>query len=146
MALQYLLLTTPTKSVPSFYTSPNPNNPLSLRRSSKPYSLSSSSSFADTKNQKQQLGFLLRCSNNSSSSSSDFQHERVVYPKPAEIPWKKELSNSVHLIGVVGTPIQIKHLSSGKVLAWTRLAVKRSATDTVWLVESVFSFLLYRNV
>lgn len=33
----------------------------------------------------------------------------------------------------MGTPIQIKHLISGKVLAWTRLAVKRSASDTVWI-------------
>ncbi|GLT42394.1 hypothetical protein SLA2020_163960 [Shorea laevis] len=52
------------------------------------------------------------------------------YPKPKEVPWSKELCNTVHLIGVVGSPVEIKHLSSGKVLAWTRLAVKKSPTDT----------------
>ncbi|KAL6208680.1 hypothetical protein ACLB2K_019627 [Fragaria x ananassa] len=42
-------------------------------------------------------------------------------------PW------STALIGVVGLPVEIKHLPSGKVLAWTRLAVKKSATDTSWI-------------
>ncbi|RWR80959.1 protein OSB2, chloroplastic-like protein [Cinnamomum micranthum f. kanehirae] len=142
MALHALLLT-PTKSSLglSFSTCSNPKNPFTTSKTP-PHSLFSSS-FSDDKNhqkKKQQLGFLLlRCSNNSSSNSNssssslDFQHDRVVYPRPAEVPWKKELANSVNLIGVVGTPIQIKHLSSGKVLAWTRLAVKRSATETVWI-------------
>ncbi|XP_060676368.1 protein OSB2, chloroplastic [Ziziphus jujuba] len=58
----------------------------------------------------------------------------VAYPKPAEIPWKKELCNTVHLIGVVGVPVEIRHIpSSGKVLAWTRLAVKKSPTNTSWI-------------
>lgn len=39
----------------------------------------------------------------------------------------------VHLIGIVAIPVEIKHLPSGKVLAWTRLAVKKSATDTTWI-------------
>lgn len=39
----------------------------------------------------------------------------------------------MHLIGVIGTPVQVKHLDSGKVLAWTRLAVRKSATDTTWI-------------
>lgn len=56
----------------------------------------------------------------------------VEYAKPAEIPWNKELCNAVHLIGIVGTPVEIKHLPSGKVLAWTRLAVRKSATETTW--------------
>lgn len=56
----------------------------------------------------------------------------VAYPKPEEIQWRKELSNSVHLIGVVGVPVEIKHLPSGKVLSWTRLAVKKSASETSW--------------
>lgn len=56
----------------------------------------------------------------------------VAHPRPAEVPWKKELCNTVHLIGVVGLPVEIKHLPSGKVLAWTRLAVKKSASDTSW--------------
>uniref|UniRef100_A0A7N0T3X4 Uncharacterized protein n=1 Tax=Kalanchoe fedtschenkoi TaxID=63787 RepID=A0A7N0T3X4_KALFE len=57
----------------------------------------------------------------------------VAYPKPSEVPWKKELCNSVQLIGVVGKDVEIKHFSSGKVLAWTSLAVKKSATDTSWI-------------
>ncbi|KAL5792826.1 hypothetical protein ACOSP7_001420 [Xanthoceras sorbifolium] len=64
---------------------------------------------------------------------NEHQYSQAVCPKPAEIPWRKELTNSVHLIGVVGTPIEIKHLPSGKVLAWTRLAVRKSATDTSWI-------------
>ncbi|KAJ6306572.1 hypothetical protein OIU78_021814 [Salix suchowensis] len=35
--------------------------------------------------------------------------------------------------GIVGTPVEIKHLPSGKVVAWTRLAVKKSANDTSWI-------------
>lgn len=62
----------------------------------------------------------------------DFEHERVVHPKPATIPWRKDIANTVHLIGVVGTPVQIKYVSSGKVLAWTRLGVKNSPTETTW--------------
>ncbi|KAI5680159.1 hypothetical protein M9H77_01386 [Catharanthus roseus] len=55
------------------------------------------------------------------------------YPRPAEIQWKKELCNSVQLIGIVATPVQIKHLSSGKVVAWSRLAVKKSQNETAWI-------------
>ncbi|XAR58596.1 hypothetical protein NMG60_11014064 [Bertholletia excelsa] len=55
------------------------------------------------------------------------------YPRPSEIRWKKELCNCVQLIGILATPVQIKQLSSGKVLAWSRLAVKKSATDTIWI-------------
>lgn len=52
------------------------------------------------------------------------------YPKPSEIPWQKELCNSVNLIGNVAAPVEIKHLPSGKVVAWTRLYVKKSATQS----------------
>ncbi|XP_022727472.1 protein OSB1, mitochondrial-like [Durio zibethinus] len=55
------------------------------------------------------------------------------YPKPSEIPWSKDLCNTVHLIGYVGAPVEIKHLPSGKVLAWTQLAVKKSPTETTWI-------------
>ncbi|KAL7198699.1 hypothetical protein ACSBR2_021075 [Camellia fascicularis] len=55
------------------------------------------------------------------------------YPRPSEIQWKKELCNSVQLIGIVATPVQIRPLSSGKVVAWSRLAVKKSSTDTAWI-------------
>ncbi|KAM0951801.1 putative primosome PriB/single-strand DNA-binding, nucleic acid-binding protein [Dioscorea sansibarensis] len=69
----------------------------------------------------------------STPHGGDYEHERVVYPRPQEVPWSKDLANSVHLIGLIGAPVQIKHLSSGKVLAWTRLAVRKSATDTTWI-------------
>ncbi|XP_052730635.1 LOW QUALITY PROTEIN: protein OSB3, chloroplastic/mitochondrial [Vigna angularis] len=52
------------------------------------------------------------------------------FPKPSEIPWQKELCNSVNLIGIVAVPVEIKHLPSGKVVAWTCLSVKKSATQT----------------
>ncbi|KAI3460925.1 hypothetical protein Pfo_017588 [Paulownia fortunei] len=73
-----------------------------------------------------------------SNNNGLYEYERYAaagpqYPKPAEIQWKKELCNSVQLIGVVGAPVQIKHLPSGKVLAWSRLAVKKSQTDTLWI-------------
>lgn len=67
--------------------------------------------------------------NNNGSSSIQVP---IAYPRPAEVQWKKELCNTVHLIGVVGLPIEIKHLPSGKVVAWTRLAVKKSSSDTSW--------------
>ncbi|KAJ7972717.1 protein OSB2, chloroplastic-like [Quillaja saponaria] len=60
-------------------------------------------------------------------------YNQVSYSKPPEIPWKKELCNSVNLIGIVATPVEIKHLPSGKAVAWTRLAVKKSATQTSWI-------------
>ncbi|CAK7346488.1 unnamed protein product [Dovyalis caffra] len=60
-------------------------------------------------------------------------NQTAMHAKPADIQWNKELCNSVHLIGIVGTPVEIKHLPSGKVVAWTRLAVKKSATDTSWI-------------
>ncbi|KAL5712407.1 hypothetical protein ACHQM5_014586 [Ranunculus cassubicifolius] len=61
------------------------------------------------------------------------EQEPLEYPRPSEIPWNKEICNSVHLIGIIGTPVQLKNLSSGKVLAWTRLGVRKSATDTTWI-------------
>ena len=54
------------------------------------------------------------------------------YPRPTTITWRKDIANSVQFIGIVGTPVQIKYVSSGKVLAWTRLGVKNSSTETTW--------------
>ncbi|XP_054822690.1 protein OSB1, mitochondrial-like [Prosopis cineraria] len=62
-----------------------------------------------------------------------YNQVRAAYPKPSEIPWHKELCNSVSLIGIVATPVEIKHFSSGKVVAWTRLAVRKNATRTSWI-------------
>ncbi|KAJ6797913.1 protein OSB2, chloroplastic-like [Iris pallida] len=67
------------------------------------------------------------------SSSSGHGGGDYLQPRPQEIPWSKDLANSVHLIGTVGAPVQTKHLSSGKLLAWSRLAVKKSPTETSWI-------------
>ncbi|XP_015575885.1 protein OSB2, chloroplastic isoform X2 [Ricinus communis] len=74
---------------------------------------------------RQRLNGTLKC-------SFDY-NQAAQYAKPTEIPWKKDLCNSVNLIGNVGAPVEIKHLPSGKVVAWTRLAVKRSAAETTWI-------------
>ncbi|KAI3668085.1 hypothetical protein L6452_43160 [Arctium lappa] len=77
--------------------------------------------------------------NGINSNNGHYEYEQGLfgngqqYPRPTEVPWKKELCNSVQLIGIVGTPVEFKQLSSGKVLAWSRLAVKKSATDTTWI-------------
>ncbi|KAJ1417542.1 Primosome PriB/single-strand DNA-binding [Sesbania bispinosa] len=55
------------------------------------------------------------------------------YPKPPEIPWKKELWNNVNLIGYVSSPVEIKQFSSGKVGACTRLSIKKNATQMTWI-------------
>lgn len=65
-------------------------------------------------------------------AGEDYEREGIVFPRPDEIPWTKELANSVSLIGIAGASVQIKHLSSGKAVAWTRIAVKKSSTDTSW--------------
>ncbi|XP_076883695.1 protein OSB1, mitochondrial-like [Bidens hawaiensis] len=73
------------------------------------------------------------------SNSDHYEYEKGLtgssqqYPRPEEVPWKKELCNSVQLIGTVGTPVEFKELNSGKVLASCRLAVRKSATDTTWI-------------
>ncbi|PHT52890.1 Protein OSB2, chloroplastic [Capsicum baccatum] len=84
----------------------------------------------------------IRCSFDYNSSVNGnvgvYEYERYAtgfsqYPRPSEIQWKKELCNSVQLIGNVALPVQIKHLNSGKVVAWTRLAVRKSQNDTTWI-------------
>ncbi|OIT08161.1 PREDICTED: protein OSB2, chloroplastic-like [Nicotiana attenuata] len=83
----------------------------------------------------------IRCSfdynRNGNSDVHVYEYERFSgrsqYPRPSEIQWNKELCNSVQLIGNVAAPVQIKHLNSGKVVAWTRLAVRKSQNDTTWV-------------
>ena len=53
-------------------------------------------------------------------------------PRPAEIPWSRELCNSVRLIGTVGTEVELRQLPSGSAVARGRLAVWKSATETTW--------------
>ncbi|GAA0145407.1 DNA metabolism protein [Lithospermum erythrorhizon] len=72
-------------------------------------------------------------STNTKNGVFDNRYGVVQYPRPTEVKWNKEVSNLVHLMGSVGVPVQIKHLSSGKVLAWSRLAVKRSQNETLWI-------------
>ncbi|KAA8543312.1 hypothetical protein F0562_021193 [Nyssa sinensis] len=125
MALEQTLLSTknlpfcaPKCHLTNIHLSPNPLSAVRLFPSST-----------------RRLGFngRLKCS---TGYSNNGHHDRLVgpqYPIPTEIQWKKELCNSVQLIGIVATPVQIKHLTSGKVLAWSRLAVKKSSTDTAWI-------------
>ncbi|KAL0903606.1 hypothetical protein M5K25_027997 [Dendrobium thyrsiflorum] len=68
-----------------------------------------------------------------SSGNGDYHHERSSHARPPEIPWSKDIANSVNLIGTIGTSVQIKQLSSGKVLAWTRLGFKKSSSETSWI-------------
>ncbi|KAI7754597.1 hypothetical protein M8C21_003725 [Ambrosia artemisiifolia] len=76
---------------------------------------------------------------NNNNNNEHYEYEQGLigsnqqYPRPEEIQWKKELCNSVQLIGTVGTSVEFKQLGSGKVLAWCRLAVRKSATDTTWI-------------
>ncbi|KAG2719034.1 hypothetical protein I3760_03G248300 [Carya illinoinensis] len=46
----------------------------------------------------------LRCSVDHKDPQQYSNNTQVAYPKPTEIPWSKELSNTVNLIGIVGTP------------------------------------------
>ncbi|XP_054802653.1 protein OSB1, mitochondrial-like isoform X3 [Prosopis cineraria] len=79
----------------------------------------------------------LKCSMNDYKdqfyANNDRLQPQVSYPKPSVVPWMKELCNSVNLIGVVAVPVEIKHFPSGKVVAWTRLAVKKNATQSFWI-------------
>ncbi|XP_050237575.1 protein OSB2, chloroplastic-like [Mercurialis annua] len=84
----------------------------------------------EVKRQRLRLNRSLKCSFDYRDSNSQVVAE---YAKPDEIPWRKELCNSVNLIGNVGAPVEIKYLPSGKVLAWTRIGVKKSATETTWV-------------
>ncbi|KAF0922246.1 hypothetical protein E2562_029134 [Oryza meyeriana var. granulata] len=54
-------------------------------------------------------------------------------PRPTEIPWSRELCNSVRLIGTVGTEVELRQLPSGGSVARGRLAVWKSATETTWV-------------
>jgi hypothetical protein len=53
-------------------------------------------------------------------------------PRPDEIPWSKDLCNSVRLIGTVGTDVELRQLPSGASVARGRIAVWKSATETTW--------------
>ncbi|RRT81565.1 hypothetical protein B296_00001905 [Ensete ventricosum] len=122
------LLQTPSSPKPylrSLLHSPNPN----AFSSSLPRGKHRPISVAFVSRRHPPAPFPARCS----SGHGEHEYEGVPRQRPQEIPWSKDLANSVHLIGIVGSSVQIKHLSSGKVLAWTRLGVKKSASETTWI-------------
>ncbi|KAH9298804.1 hypothetical protein KI387_030486, partial [Taxus chinensis] len=54
-------------------------------------------------------------------------------PRPETVPWQKELVNTVHLIGFIGKPVQMKITRTGKNYAWTSLGVKLSPnSENTW--------------
>lgn len=55
------------------------------------------------------------------------------FPRPQEVPWQKELANTVHFMGVIGRAVQFKYTQSGKAFAWTRIGVRSgSDEETMW--------------
>ncbi|KAH7863980.1 hypothetical protein Vadar_024299 [Vaccinium darrowii] len=52
------------------------------------------------------------------------------YPRPTEIPWQKEIANTVHLIGRVTTAVQVRYLPGGKTVAYCRIDVNKSPLTT----------------
>lgn len=85
----------------------------------------------------------IKCSFEYNGSNGHDQFLGPQYPRPQEIQWKKELCNSVQLIGIVATPVQFKQLNSGKVVAWSRLAVKKSQTETAWINLTLWNELAH---
>ncbi|PWZ22207.1 Protein OSB1, mitochondrial [Zea mays] len=63
----------------------------------------------------------LRCSAQYSEAAA--QPTSTTTARPADIPWSKELCNSVRLIGTVGTDVELRQLPSGSAVARGRLAV-----------------------
>ncbi|KAG6555831.1 hypothetical protein Mapa_002472 [Marchantia paleacea] len=55
------------------------------------------------------------------------EQDRDQFPRPPLIPWEKDLANAVQLIGNVGKDLDIKYLDTGKIVAKSSLAVKKSA-------------------
>lgn len=64
------------------------------------------------------------------------------FPRPQEVPWQKELANTVHFIGVIGRAVQFKYTQSGKAFAWTRLGVRTgSDQETMWFTLTFWNEL-----
>jgi hypothetical protein len=72
----------------------------------------------------------LRCSAKYSEAAAP--SASTTTPRPSEIPWSKDICNSVRLIGTVGTDVELRQLPSGSAVARGRLAVWKSATETTW--------------
>ncbi|VAI21607.1 unnamed protein product [Triticum turgidum subsp. durum] len=74
----------------------------------------------------------LRCSAGYGDAAAP-QQAAPTTQRPDEIPWSRELCNSVRLIGTVGTDIELRQLPSGASVARGRIAVWKSATETTWV-------------
>lgn len=113
-----LLLCTPRNPfIPS--TSVNPNHPIHLL-----------STPSQTTKNKRRFG-AVKCTLNYDNNIG--REERVAvpqYPRPAEIPWQKEICNTVHLIGYVTTVVQIRYLPDDRTVAVCRLAVSKSPLES----------------
>ncbi|KAJ4830742.1 hypothetical protein Tsubulata_014170 [Turnera subulata] len=86
----------------------------------------------------------LKCSANYGDNHQyQYQYQAVEYgiPRPPEIPWSKELANTVNLIGNVGNPVEIRNLPSGKSVAWTSIAVRKSDTEATWVKLTFWDIL-----
>ncbi|XP_062215151.1 protein OSB2, chloroplastic-like [Phragmites australis] len=75
----------------------------------------------------------LRCSAQYDEAAPPRPGAKTTTPRPAEVPWSRELCNSVRLIGTVGTDVELRQLPSGAAVARGRLAVWKSATETTWV-------------
>lgn len=67
------------------------------------------------------------------NNNDNGQEERVTvpqYPRPTEIPWQKEICNTVHLIGYVITVVQIRYLPDGRAVSVCRISVSKSPLET----------------
>ncbi|KAH7415763.1 hypothetical protein KP509_14G059500 [Ceratopteris richardii] len=60
-----------------------------------------------------------------SFSSSAFSKDGPRFPRAKEIPWQKELVNSVNLVGRIVGDIDITYLDSGKIVAQTSIKVAK---------------------
>ncbi|KAJ7535840.1 hypothetical protein O6H91_12G048200 [Diphasiastrum complanatum] len=67
------------------------------------------------------------------------------FPRPAVIPFQKNLANSIHLIGRIEKAPDIRYLESGKVCARSSIAVRKSTDQTIVQAGKILSrrFIFY---
>ncbi|KAE9463926.1 hypothetical protein C3L33_04149, partial [Rhododendron williamsianum] len=128
-----ILLCTPRNPlIPSSSLSPNP-----------PIRLFSSPSQTTINNRRFSA---VKCALTYNNNNDNGQEERVAvpqYPRPTEIPWQKEICNTVHLIGYVTTVVQIRYLPDGRAVAVCRIAVSKSPLDTSSILLSFWNELAH---
>lgn len=87
-------------------------------------------------------GNTTRVKDNREYGDDESSREIGEFLRPQEVPWQKELANTVHFIGVIGRPVQFKHTQSGKAFAWTRLGVRTgSHEETMWFTLTFWNEL-----